>query len=120
MNAIVENPAEKTEEFEGVIREFSRRDVTFRRKQKLERTGEGAADHVNSVIERVAGASFDEIDSVIAALQAMKETLRYEGERVQREIIGYASLSHSATSSMKVIAESLAQWKPEQLRSQAG
>jgi hypothetical protein len=120
MNPIVENSGERTEEFEGVIREFSRRDVTFRRKQRPERTGDGAADQVNSVIGRVAGASFDEIDGVIAALQGMKETLRHEGERVQREIVGYASLSHSATTSMKVIADGLAQWRPEELRAEVG
>ena len=42
----------------------------------------------------------------------MKDTLRQEGERVQREIAGYAGLSHSAATSMKVIGESLSQWKP--------
>ncbi len=70
------------------------------------------------MIERIAGASFDEIDRVIAELQVMKDMLRQEGERVQREIVGYASLSHSATTSMKVIPESLTQWKPGRLRTE--
>ena len=38
--------------------------------------------------------------------------LRNEGERVQREISGYASLSQAAMTSMKIIADSLAQWQP--------
>ena len=119
MNATVDHPAGKTAEFENVIRQFAPRDVAFRRKQRPERMGDAAAAQINSVIERVAGASFDEIDRVIAALQMMKDTLRQEGERVQREIVGYASLSHSAATSMKVIAESLTQWKPGQLRVEA-
>jgi hypothetical protein len=104
-------------EFEGQIKEFVRRDVTFRRKPpRPDSASDSAVENINSAIQRVAGASFDEIDHVIAALQTMKETLRQEGERVQREIVGYASLTHSAQTSMKVIAESLTQWKPAQLR----
>jgi hypothetical protein len=80
---------------------------------------ESAVESVNSAIQRVAGASFDEIDRVIATLQTMKDTLRQEGERVQREIVGYASLSHSAAISMTVIGESLAQWNPAELRREA-
>jgi hypothetical protein len=114
MNAIVDQSAVSAEEYENVIREFAPR-AASRREQRLERKDE-AAEQINAVIERVAGASFDEIDHVIAALQTMKDTLRQEGERVQREIVGYASLSHSAVTTMKVIADSLRQWKPGQLR----
>jgi hypothetical protein len=37
--------------------------------------------------------------------------MRNEGERVSREIAGYASLSHAAATAMKVITDSLTQWK---------
>lgn len=113
MNAIVENLADKTADVENVIREFAPRDI--RRRQRQERS-EDAATQINLVIARVAGTSFDEIDQVISTLQTMKDTLRQEGERLQREIAGYASLSHSAAISMKVIVESLAQWKPDRVR----
>jgi len=39
--------------------------------------------------------------------------LRSEGDRVQREIAGYASLSQAAMTSMKIIADSLGQWNPQ-------
>ena len=103
--------AETASEFEGEIREFVRRDVSFRRRTRGE-SGSEAVEHVNSLVQRVAGASIDEIERVIGELQAMRDMLRNEGERVQREIAGYANLSHAANSSMKVIADSLAQWKP--------
>jgi hypothetical protein len=53
----------------------------------------------------------EEIDRVILELQAVREMLRSEGERVGREIAGYASLSHAAMTAMKVIGDSLTQWK---------
>jgi hypothetical protein len=117
MNAIVDKSAVNAEDYENVIREFAPRGA-LRREQRLERKDEAAAEQINAVIKRVAGASFDEIDRVIAALQMMKDTLRQEGERVQREIVGYASLSHSAATSMQVIEESLRQWKPGRLRAE--
>jgi hypothetical protein len=66
---------------------------------------------LNSLIRRVSGASMEEIDRVILELQGMRDMLRNEGERVSREIAGYASLSHAAMTAMKVIADSLKQWK---------
>jgi hypothetical protein len=37
--------------------------------------------------------------------------LRNEGDRVTREISGFASLNHAAITSMKIIADSLTQWR---------
>ena len=53
----------------------------------------------------------EEIDRVILELQGVRDLLRREGERVTREVAGFASLSHVAITSMKVIADSLQQWK---------
>jgi len=44
-------------------------------------------------------------------LQSVREMLRSEGERVTREISGYASLNAAAMTAMKIIAESMTQWK---------
>jgi hypothetical protein len=101
--------------FEGEIREFVRRDVAF-----LRRPGSGGEaqqherptpDHLSSLIHRVSDASMDEIDRVIGELQGVRDMLRAEGERVNREIAGYASLNHAAMTAMKVIGDSLNQWK---------
>ena len=69
------------------------------------------AEQVNALVARVANASMEEIDRVILELQGVREMLRAEGERVTRDIAGYASLSHAALTSMRVIGDSLAQWK---------
>ena len=104
--------ANVAEEVEGDIREFVRRDVSVFRRQRGEGGGEMAVDNINSLIQRVAGQSLSEIDHVIGELTRVRDMLRSEGERVQREISGYASLSQAAMTSMKIIADSLAQWKP--------
>jgi hypothetical protein len=99
--------------FEGEIREFVRRDVAFVRHQRsdVEPAGEPVSDNLNSLIRRVSGASMEQIDRVILELQGVREMLRNEGERVNREIASYASLSHAAMTAMTVIADSLRQWK---------
>ena len=70
-----------------------------------------AAEDLNAVVRRVAGDSMDEIDRVIRELESVRDMMRNEGERVSREIAGYASLSHAAITAMKVIADSIHQWK---------
>ena len=104
--------------FEGEIREFVRRDVAPRRaRSDGDPAAEPVADNLNGLIRRVSGASMEEIDRVIAELQTVREMLRKEGERVSREIAGYASLSHAAMTAMKVIGESVTQWKSAPSRS---
>ena len=96
--------------FEGEIREFVRKDVApWRRRQ--EPASEAPGESISMLVQRVAGASMSEIDNVVEELRGMREFLRSEGERVQREIAGYATVSQTAAASMKVIAESMAQWR---------
>ncbi len=106
-----DNPT--TNEFEGEIREFVRKDVAPWRKrpERVDASADTQADNVSMLVQRVAGASMSEIDNVIEELRSMREYLRSEGERVQREIAGYATVSQTAAASMKVIAESMAQWR---------
>jgi len=97
---------------EGEIREFVRRDVAFlRRHREAEPAADPVVDNLNALIRRVSVASMDEIDRVILELQSVRGMLRSEGERVSREIASYASLSHASMTAMKVIGDSLAQWK---------
>lgn len=99
--------------FEGEIREFVRRDVAHRRPSRAAPASEPAPHHeeLNGVIKRVSHTAMDEIDRVILELQGVRDMLREEGDRVTREVAGFASLSHAAITSMRVIADSLVQWK---------
>ena len=101
-------------EFEGEIRDFIRRDASLRRPARTDAAAAG--EGINTLLDRVAGASIEEIDRVIHELQVMRDTLVTEGDRVQREVARFAGLSQTAMSSVRVIADSLAQWeRPEEL-----
>jgi hypothetical protein len=100
------------EQVEGEIRAFVRRDLSLFRRQQTE-NGESAVENVSSVIDRVSRASVGEIERVMAELANVRDMLRGEGERVQREVSGYASLSQTAMTSMKIIGDSLVQWKSQ-------
>ena len=63
------------------------------------------------LIRRIAGASMDDIDSVIRELESLRAMLRNEGERVSREVAGYAGLSHASTTAMRAIFDSIKKWK---------
>ena len=98
---------------EGEIREFVRRDVSFLhpRRSEVDAANGPPAETLNALIQRTAGDSMEEIDRVIRELESVRDMLRNEGERVSREVAGYASLSHAATTAMKVFADSIKQWK---------
>jgi hypothetical protein len=95
---------------EGEIRDFVRRDVVAMRRSRTD-GGEVSADHFNALIERVAGTSVKEIDHLIAELQAVRNYLLAEGERVQRELTNYAQATQAALASVKIITDSMGQWK---------
>ena len=97
-------------EVEGEIREFVRRDVATLRRHP-ESDSEIVASNINSLLQRVAGTSIQEIDKLIAELQTLRDRLNTEAARVQREIVEYATLSQAAMQSTKIIAESLTHWK---------
>ena len=98
---------------EGKIRELARRDLSFLRPPRSEgaATKDPTVENLDGLIRRVAGDLMDEIDRVMHELETVRDMMRKEGERVTREVAGYASLSHAATTAMKVIADSIKQWK---------
>jgi hypothetical protein len=128
MNAIRPEKAESTEvdsdldavsEVEAGIRDFVRNDVAYLRRPALgpagdsglEPSAEATVSNVNSLIQRVAGTSLSEIENLISELEALRELLHAEGQRVQREISGYAQLSQAAMKSTRMIADNVSQWK---------
>lgn len=108
-------------EVEAGIRDFVRNDVAYLRRPAagapvsgeptLDATAEATVNNVNSLIQRVAGTSLSEIETLVSELEALRDLLHNEGQRVQREIAGYAQLSQAAMKSTRMIAENVAQWK---------
>ncbi|MBV8839561.1 MAG: hypothetical protein JO000_23755, partial [Alphaproteobacteria bacterium] len=69
--------------------------------------------NINSLLDRVSSSSVSEIDRLMGDLRNIRDFLASEGERVQREIQGYAQLSQVAMTSVKIIAEGMSQWKSQ-------
>ncbi|MGY3496601.1 hypothetical protein ACVW1B_006020 [Bradyrhizobium sp. USDA 4502] len=72
---------------------------------------DATVSNVNSLIQRVAGTSLAEIEKLIGELESLRDLLHAEGQRVQREISGYAQLSQAAMKSTRMIADNVSQWK---------
>jgi hypothetical protein len=109
-------------EVEAGIRDFVRNDVAYLRRPAsgvvssstetaLEPNHEATVNNVNSLIQRVAGTSLAEIENLISELESLRDLLHAEGQRVQREISGYAQLSQAAMKSTRMIADNVTQWK---------
>ncbi len=129
MNSIVPGKIEAVEEdtnlatvsdVEAGIRDFVRNDIAYLRRPTpglipsdppLDTNSDATVSNVNSLIQRVAGASLTEIEKLITELESLRELLHNEGQRVQREISGYAHLSQAAMKSTRMIADNVSQWK---------
>jgi hypothetical protein len=134
MNAIRSEQTESKEEdsnlaavseVEAGIRDFVRNDIAYLRRPvpgmvnnpgttpdaPLEASTEATVNSVNSLIQRVAGTSLSEIENLVSELESLRDLLHAEGQRVQREISGYAQLSQAAMKSTRLIADNVAQWK---------
>jgi hypothetical protein len=107
-------------EVEAGIRDFVRNDIAYLRRQQpvaspetapIEPNTEATVNNVNSLIQRVAGTSLAEIEKLISELESLRDLLHAEGQRVQREISGYAQLSQAAMKSTRMIADNVTQWK---------
>jgi hypothetical protein len=62
------------------------------------------------LMQRIGGPSIAEIEKLIGELQAMRNFLASEGERMQREVGGYIDLTEKALSSIRTIFDTLAGW----------
>jgi hypothetical protein len=65
------------------------------------------AGRADALIRRMAGTAMDEIDGVIRELESVRERLRSEGERVNREIANYADQTGAAISAVRDISDNI-------------
>ena len=105
-------------EVEAGIRDFVRNDIAYLRRPvaspetaPTDTNTDATVSNVNSLIQRVAGTSLAEIENLISELESLRDLLHAEGQRVQREISGYAQLSQAAMKSTRMISDNVAQWK---------
>lgn len=104
-------PSEDAAQSDRSVQEFPRREALLQRARPAEPAPDNLVGQANSIMQRVAVTSVAEIENLIGELQRLRDFVRHEGARLEREIDGYARLSEEATKSTKIIAESVAQWK---------
>lgn len=104
---------------EAGIRDFVRNDIAYLRRPTPSmvppsdpvEVAEAAVNNVNTLIQRVAGQSLEEIENLIEELENLRDLMHNEGQRVQRELAGYAQLSQAAMKSTRMISDNVSQWK---------
>ena len=80
-------------------------------KSRDEAGAERASETIAALVQKVGSSSIAEIEKLIGDLQATRSYLQSEGERIQQEMTRYAHLSDTASASVKIITESLGQWR---------
>jgi hypothetical protein len=98
-----------TTELEAELCFFIRQDFSSRARLQQRRTDltAGASD-LNPLVARVASASIDETERVISKLKYMRDMLRKEGDRVQREVGTYVGDGQAMVTALQIVAQDLA------------
>jgi len=69
--------------------------------------GEMPTENLNALLGRVSENSMSQIDDLVSDFGRLREKLRTDGERIQREIEEYAALSQQVMQLTKTISESV-------------
>jgi hypothetical protein len=97
-----------TGELEAELCNFVRQDFSSRpRLQGNTNMAAGVGD-LSSLVARMATVSIDEAERVIKKVKNIRDLLRNEGDRVQREVRIYVDDSQAMIRSLRLVAENLA------------
>ena len=72
---------------------------------------EAGSDNVSSLVQNLGAPSIDELEKIIGELQQARSYLKSESERIERETVGYTELSQTAMESVRIIAETVGEWR---------
>jgi hypothetical protein len=81
------------------------------RSKPLPEPGGELSETIGELVQKVGAPSIAEIERLIGDLQAARNYLKAEAERIQQDTARYAHLSDTASASVKIITESLGQWR---------
>ena len=98
------------EEISNTVRGDRLTDRLTKFKPQVEAAGE-LSETVGDLVQKVGATSIAEIERLIGDLQAARNYLKAEGDRIQQEMTRYANLSDTASASVKIFTESLGQWR---------
>jgi hypothetical protein len=92
-------------EIEGNIRELVRQQSSAIRQS--DPASEQATSDLSNLLRQVSLQSTREVDRLIDDLKRLREKLEEQGNRVQRDIVEYASLSQSVVQLTKIVSEGM-------------
>jgi hypothetical protein len=95
---------------EDKIRELVRKELP-REASGHNPDNEVSVDTIGALLRKVGSASISGMEKLISELEEARSFLKNEGERIQREAARYASLTQTADASVKIISESLRDWR---------
>jgi acetyl esterase/lipase len=92
-------------EIEGNIRELVRQQGSAIRQS--DPASEQATNELSNLLRQVSLQSTREVDRLIDDLRRLREKLEEQGNRVQRDIVEYASLSQSVVQLTRIVSEGM-------------
>src|SRR3954462_12510662 len=98
------------EEISNTVRSERLAERRPRFKPQAEPAGE-RSETIGDLVQKVGAGSIAEIERLISDLQAARNYLKAEADRIQQDTARYAHLSDTASASVKIITESLGQWR---------
>jgi hypothetical protein len=66
---------------------------------------------VASLVQKITAKSTAEMERLIGELQQARDHLQSEGERIEREVAHHVALSQTALESVKIISETVGEWR---------
>ena len=69
------------------------------------------AERMRSTLHRMTSNSVGELEGLFSELQEVRDILKSEGGRVQREVANYAQLNQSALAAIKINTDTIGPWK---------
>jgi hypothetical protein len=95
----------RSAEIEGNIRELVRQQGGAIRQSEV--ASEQATSDLSNLLRQVSLQSTREVDRLIDDLKRLRDKLEEQGNRVQRDIVEYASLSQSVVQLTKIVSEGM-------------
>ena len=91
----------------GNMRKLARADASVWRAESED--AQMSAENLGMLLRQVSKASMDEIDHLIIELQTLLGKLQTDSDRIERDIMEYATLSEQATQLTKIVFEGVKQ-----------
>jgi hypothetical protein len=102
------NDTSSEPEIEGNIRTLVWDSASARKAAEAEDVQMSPGDLTASLRE-VSRVSIEEVDRLISELQTLRRTLKTNGERIERDIAEYATLSSQASQITKIVIDGVKQ-----------